>query len=102
MTYIYEKIDEAGFIGAFERMGRGGDFGGYRCVKALFEYLEALAEDKNEPVKLNVVELCCEFSHWDSIEEYNEDCGTEFVEPWEMGDKLVVEVGDGSFITHAH
>jgi len=101
MTYIYRVMDESLFISAFESMDRVGDFGGYRGLKALFEYLEALSEEKNEPVKLNVAGLCCDFSHWHSIEEYNQDCGTDVTEPWEV-ENLAVEVGDGSFITHAH
>lgn len=81
MTYIYRQINEHAFIDAFRDMGRNEQFS-YEGKKALFEYLEQLAEDMGEPIELDVIALCCDYSDYATIEEYNHEYGTEF-EDWD-------------------
>lgn len=61
MTYIYRTINESAFHDAFIDMGRKNQFS-YEGRKALFEYLESLAEDTGEPMELDVIALCVDYS----------------------------------------
>lgn len=61
MTYIYRTVNESAFHDAFIDMGRKDQFS-YKGRKALFEYLESLAEDTGTPMELDVIALCCDYS----------------------------------------
>ncbi len=61
MTYIYQTVNESAFHDAFRDMGRKDQFS-YEGRKALFEYLESLAEDCATPMELDVIALCCDYS----------------------------------------
>jgi hypothetical protein len=54
------------FIDAFHKMGRGNQFS-YGALVALFEWLEE-TDENNE---LDVIELCCEFTEYSDLEEFN-------------------------------
>jgi len=51
----------------FKRFGRENNFT-YQGLKLLFDYLEEYSDSTGEPVELDVVSLCCEYSE-DSIED---------------------------------
>jgi hypothetical protein len=53
------------FTDAFTSYGRDDQFS-YDGLKALFDYLEDLAEDCGTDFELDVIALCCEFSEYDS------------------------------------
>lgn len=61
MTYIYRTVNELALHDAFIDMGRKDQFS-YEGRKALFEYLESLAEDTGTPIELDVIALCCDYS----------------------------------------
>ncbi len=64
---IVQTINIYQFREAFQQMGRQGNFS-YKGMEILFDYLEELSDATGEPVELDVVALCCEYSE-DSIEE---------------------------------
>lgn len=101
MTYIYEKYDYSLFAQRFENLGRVSDFGDRQGLRAFFNALEQLAEDTGEPIECDVIALCCEFSHWDSIEQYNEDYGTDYTSLDDI-EELFCDIDGESFITYAH
>ena len=78
---IIEEYDESLFIQRFENMGRvetdekGGNFT-YSGLRALFEYLDDACDDEN-PLKLDVISLCCEYSEYKNGTEYLNDFDTE-------------------------
>ena len=78
---IIEEYDESLFIQRFENMGRvetaekGGNFT-YRGLSALFEYLDELYDEEN-PLKLDVIALCCDFSEYKNGTEFLNDYPTE-------------------------
>lgn len=49
------------FIDAFRNAGRRNQFS-YRALEGLFDYLEQLSEDMGEPIELDVISLCCDYS----------------------------------------
>jgi hypothetical protein len=63
------------FRNAFERMNRANQFS-RDGLHGLFEYLEQLSEDIGEPVELDVIGLCCDYTEetfLDVAENYNID-----------------------------
>jgi hypothetical protein len=47
----------------------------YDGLTALFDYLEDLEEDTGEPMELDVIALCCDYTEYESIAEYQENYG---------------------------
>ena len=72
---IIEEYDESLFISRFEDYKRvvnskweGGNFT-YKGLRYLFEYLDE-AHDEENPLKLDVISLCCDFSEYKNLKEY--------------------------------
>lgn len=79
---IIEEIDESLFISRFEDYKRvvtsenkNGNFT-YKGLRALFQYLEDTT-DEGQPLKLDAIALCCDFSEYKDIEEYLNNYGTD-------------------------
>ena len=75
---IIEEYDESLFISRFEDYKRvetsenpNGNFS-YRGLRALFNYIDESHEEDN-PYKLDVIALCCEYSEYKNLEEYLND-----------------------------
>jgi hypothetical protein len=102
MSYIYTQINESAFHDAFRNYGRQEQFC-YEGRKALFEYLESLAEGCAEPIELDVIALCCDYSEYADIAEYNEAYGTDHTS-WEpvSEEATVIEHSNGAAIVSAH
>lgn len=99
MTYIYKRIDLGAFINQFYVMGRDNQFSPEGRI-ALFNYLEEIAEDTGEPIELDVIALCCEFTEYVTLGEYNNEHGADF-ESWDEVESLVATFNSGiSAITH--
>lgn len=60
------RINENQFIQAFNDMNRAENFT-YEGRKALYHYFD----DIGEPVEFDVIALCCEFSEYKNIKEFN-------------------------------
>jgi len=95
-----QTIDVYGFRRAFERTDRKDQFS-YEGLEALFNWLEEYEGDCGEEVELDIIALCCDFTEYESIEEFHGDYGAEDYPDW---DKIaeytsVIPVGcDGGFI----
>lgn len=83
--FVYEKYDFSLFESRFSDYNRLDNYSG-AGLKALFLYLEELAEDTEEPIEVDVIGLCCEFSEM-SIEEACEQYQAENI------DELAMSVG---------
>ena len=75
---IIEEYDESLFISRFEDYKRvvtnenpSGNFS-YKGLRCLFEYLDNAFEEEN-PYKLDVIALCCEYSEYKDLNEYLKD-----------------------------
>ena len=73
---IVMTLNKHDFADAFKRYNRQDQFS-TEGLEVLFDYLDNLSEDTEEPIELDVVALCCEY-YESSIEEivrdYNIDC----------------------------
>jgi hypothetical protein len=71
---IIEEIDESLFISRFEdyqMVGENKNFS-YKGLRALFEYLEEITDEEN-PLKLDVIALCCDYVEYKNLEEFLND-----------------------------
>ncbi len=100
--YIYQTVNKSAFHDAFRNYGRLENFS-YEGRSALYDYLESYVEDTGEPMELDVIALCCDFSEYADIEEYNAEYGTEY-EHWDdvAEQTTVIEHSNGAAIVGAH
>ncbi len=74
---MINTINKYEFSDAFQKMGRGKQFS-YEGLDALFDYLEMLEDDIGEQIELDVIALCCEYSEYDNLKEFQNDYGDEY------------------------
>jgi len=91
-------INFDGFQRAFERQGRGKQFS-YEGLMALFEWLEDLEDSMGEEQELDVIGLCCEYTEYSSLKEFQENCGEDYesIEDIES-ETIVIPIDEESFI----
>ena len=70
-------INKYEFRDAFNKMGRGEQFS-YEGLEALFDYLQMLEDDIGKPIELDVIGLCCDYSEYANLKEFQDDCGDEY------------------------
>ena len=69
---MFTKINQSQFIDEFRAHGRQDQFS-YKALVALFAHMQDMEEQTGEDLQLDVIALCCEFSEYEDIEEYNAD-----------------------------
>ena len=86
------------FNKAFEDTNRLTNFS-YEGRKALFDYLEQYEEDTGLEVELDVIALCCEYSEYENLAEFQKDYSKDYesIEDIEK-DTQVIKIDDESFI----
>lgn len=93
-----QTINESQFHDAFIRMNRERNFS-YEGRSALFEYLEQYEDDCGEEIGLDVIALCCEYSEYKNLKEFQNDYGTEYETIEDIEQKTtVVKIDDEAFI----
>jgi hypothetical protein len=50
----------------------------YDGLFALFDYLEELEESTGEEMEFDMIAICCDFTEYDNLNDYNEQNGTEY------------------------
>ena len=95
-----QTINVYDFRDAFRNHQRADNFS-YEGLTALFEYLEELEEDTGEEMELDVIALCCDFTEWNSLEEFNDYYGGESCETLDDVAELtsIIDVNGTQFIT---
>ena len=78
-------------------MGRGKQFT-YEGLNALFDYLEEYEDGTGETIELDVIALCCEYTEYKNIREYNDEYN--YCESMSQIQELttVIPIGTESFI----
>jgi hypothetical protein len=74
---MYQTISRTDFHDAFRDMGRGKQFS-YEGKNALLDYLEELEDETGEPIELDVIALCCDYTEYDNLEAFQSDYGDEY------------------------
>ncbi len=73
---MYQTIGFSQFVDAFRSHDRYDQFG-YNALQALFAYIEEYEQDSGQPMELDVIALCCEFSTFNSALEVAAEYGFE-------------------------
>lgn len=74
---------------AFVDMNRANNFS-YEGKKALFEYLEGLEDEMGKPVELDVIALCCEYTEYESLAEFQKDYSKDYESIEDIEDETTV------------
>ena len=87
------------FREAFHKAGRGDQFT-YDGLTALFEYIEDYEEGIGEETELDVIGLCCDYTEYESIEEFWLDYDQEDYPDIDaiMNETQVIMIDEESFI----
>lgn len=92
---IYEEVNQSHFIDAFKSI-RPDNFS-YEGLKALYGYFEELSEDQN--IELDVIAICCDFTEYETLADFNRDYGKNFDDIEEIFDfTQVIMVDNEKFI----
>ena len=95
---MIKTINEYDFSKAFHNMGRGEQFSS-SGLDALFKYFEMLEDSVSEPIELDVIAICCEYSEYESLEEFHYDYGSEYESIDDIERETeVIRIDDDSFI----
>ena len=86
------KVTKSMFRDAFRTMGRADQFS-YEALGALFDYLDDM--DCDASLELDVIALCCEFSEYENMEQFNAQNGTEYGSMAELEQETTVIDIDG-------
>tara|TARA_A100001201_G_C3992173_1_gene171898 strand:+ start:267 stop:569 length:303 start_codon:yes stop_codon:yes gene_type:complete len=70
-------IDEYDFERAFKDYGRENNFSRYG-LSALYEYLTDYEKDTGVELELDVIGLCCDFTEYESLNEFRDNYGEEY------------------------
>jgi hypothetical protein len=74
---MIDTITKYSFQDAFHKMGRGEQFS-YEGLLALFDWFEELEDQGNEQMELDVIAICCNFSEYENLKEFQNDYGDEY------------------------
>jgi hypothetical protein len=93
------EVTESMFIDAFKQSDTRKTQFSYYGLKALFEYLEELEDSTGQTMDFDMIAICCEFTEYDNLKEYNNDYGKECKEIEEIAaDTELIKIDDERFI----
>lgn len=102
---MVKHINLDDFRQAFVNYGRPNNFS-YAGLEALYNYIEECEEDTGEPIELDVIALCCDFTEYetpmDAYRDYNYEIPEdedEFLEDIENNFDTVLWVDDYNDLT---
>jgi len=80
---LYQEISKTDFVDQFKIMNRSENFS-REGLEALYGYFEELSEDQN--IEFDVIAICCDFTEYENLEEFNRDYGMKLDEVEELWD----------------
>ena len=93
---LYQEISNTDFIDQFKIMNRSEQFS-REGLEALYGYFEELSEDQN--IQFDVIAICCDFTEYENLEEFNRDYGKNFSDVEEIFDfTQVIMIDNEKFI----
>ena len=98
---MYVTITFQDFVDRFNKM-RPNNFS-YEGLSRLWDYFEELEQDTGKDIELDVVAICCDFTEYESLKEFNKDMTANYEDIEEIEDKtLVIRIDDDRFIVQAY
>jgi len=80
---MIETVTRTRFINRFGQSDTCRDNFSFFALASLYDYFEELELDTGEKIEFDPIAICCEYSEYENIEEYNKD-----YEPVESIDKI--------------
>ena len=74
------------------RLGRAEQLGDWYGINALYEYYSELSDMAGEPIVVDIIGWCCDWTYYDSLE----DARADGIDPHE---RIVLPVQDGDGCT---
>jgi len=92
-------VNEYDFVRAFNNTDRENNFSN-AGRRALFEFLEQLEEETGTETELDIISLCCEFTEYEDLEEFQSNYGEDIYPDMEtiIDVTTVIPVNEDSFI----
>ena len=82
-------VTEHDFMRAFDDFRTYANHFSYEGKKALFEFLEETEDERNQR-ELDIVALCCDFTEYDSLEEFKSDYGDHYKSINDIDEQTIV------------
>tara|TARA_R110000787_G_scaffold114478_1_gene224214 strand:- start:253 stop:552 length:300 start_codon:yes stop_codon:yes gene_type:complete len=73
---MINTISQYDFVDAFKRL-RPNNFS-YEGLLALFDWFEELEDQGNEQMELDVISICCEYSEYENLKDFQGNYGDEY------------------------
>jgi hypothetical protein len=95
---MYKTISEADFIRAFEDYNREDNFS-RAGLSALFDYFIELEGDIGEKIGLDVIAVCCDFTEYANLAEFQSDYDKEYESIDDIeAETTVIKLDEDAFI----
>jgi hypothetical protein len=93
---LYQEISKTDFVDQFKIMNRSENFS-REGLEALYGYFEELSDDQN--IEFDVIAICCDFTEYNNLAEFNLDYGMKFDDIEEIFDHTqVIMINNEKFI----
>ena len=66
----------------------------YGGLHALFEYFEQLEDDIGEEIELDVVAICCDYTEYDNLNDFNADYNYQYTRDELEDETIVIDIPD--------
>jgi hypothetical protein len=94
-----EYVTESTFIDAFKQNDDRKNQFSYEGLTALYEYFEEYEDSTGEELEFDMIGICCDFTEYDSLKQYNDEYGNECEEIDEIADyTALIKIDDERFI----
>ena len=99
---MYQEINEYQFRDQFNAI-RQDNFT-YKGLTTLFNYFEELENDLGEKIELDVIAICCEYTEYKNLTEFNADYGQQYesIDKIEEDTTVLRTDNSGSFIIQGY
>tara|TARA_A100001391_G_C4905444_1_gene234888 strand:- start:138 stop:440 length:303 start_codon:yes stop_codon:yes gene_type:complete len=95
---IVNYVSKSEFRDEFAKMNRKDNFS-YEGLGSLYDWLEEYYEEADKPYELDVIELCCDFTEYDNLEEFNKYYNREYENIDDIvDDTILIRVDNTKFI----
>ena len=95
---MYTNVNEFAFMEAFKDMGRMDNFSP-DALRQLFAFFEELEEGTDEPMELDVIAICCDFSE-EPLVDVLENYGLDSVDDLHDNTMVVGFTGNGENVVY--
>ena len=90
---LYSNVSFCEFCDMFYNHDREDQFS-YKGREALYNWYSDLSEEQGEDLEVDIVAICCEWTEYNDLEDYNEQNGSEYEEINDLRKDCIIIVSD--------